>query len=86
MKKAKQYAYYRISYSKKKDAYSTWIYVGEKKYPDWDDFGMEMECRLVYAAGHEDAYEPEFVHYELLTHIRQAMRFGYEINWLDRPE
>ena len=82
----KKTAEYRISYSKKRDAYSTWVYVGYKKYPDWDDFGLEMECKLVKAAGHEDADEAMYVHYELLTHIRQAMRLGYDVLWMDKPE
>lgn len=75
---------YRIGYSKKNDAFSTWVYVGDKKDPDWEDFGFECEakCRKL----HEEDEEPAFIHYSILTRIRRAIELGYKIEWVDRPE
>lgn len=85
----KQYRYYRISYSKKNDSYSTWIYVGNKKYPTWDDFGLEIECKC-YPAYIKELGRPEdeanCISYQILTHIRQALNLDYEVKFCDRPE
>ena len=85
----KEYRIYRISYSEKKDAFSSWIYVGDKEYPDWDDFGMEMECRCIKGFIKEKGVPTEnvdYIHYEILTRIRQAISLGYKIEFKDRPE
>ena len=85
----KTYKHYRISYSEKRDAFSTWVYVGEKKYPEWDDFGLEIECKCVKAFD-EEAHEPtaasDYIHFSLLGHIRQAMYLGYDISFCTKPE
>ena len=89
MKKEKRFMYYRVSYSKSRDSFSTWIYVGEKQYPSWDDFGMELDCRCVRAYNDElnkPEDEANWIHYEVLTHIRQAMKLGYKVSFSDRPE
>lgn len=85
----KTYMYYRVSYSEKRDSYSTWIYVGNKKYPEWDDFGLEIECKCVKGYIEEQGKptkETDFVNFHILSSIRQAMRLGYEVSFLDKPE
>lgn len=81
--------FYRVSYSKKKDAFSTWIYVGPKKNPTWEDFGLEIECpcfrAFIEETGQPDK-EKNMVHYHIITAIRQAMRLGYTVQFMDRPE
>lgn len=88
-KNKKTYMYYRISYSKKRDSYSTWVYVGDKKYPDWDDFGFEMEgkcCKAFIEETKEPTEDYCMVHFSFLAGIRQAIALGYKIEFLDRPE
>ena len=94
----KTYQYYRISYSKSQDAYSTWVYVGPKKFPDWDDFGMEITVQCVQGIDRETGEpiprpgfpslddEHMFIHYSILSHISQAMRLGYDVSFCDKPE
>ena len=85
----KTYMYYRVSYSKKNDSFSTWTYVGPKKDPDWDDFGLEMECRCRRALIDEtnEIYNHhDYIDYHLLTGVRQAMQWGYKVSFNDRPE
>lgn len=88
-KTKKQYAIYRVSYSKSRDAFSTWVYVGDKQYPDWDDFGFEMEGRC-FKAFIEETQEPTedycMIHFSILAGIRQAISLGYKIEFCDRPE
>ena len=95
-KTSKTYMYYRISYSKSRDSYSTWVYVGSEKYPAWDDFGLELEAKCVRAFDEEAQapvepthLEPDpfhFIHLSILTGIRQALRLGYTIEFYNRPE
>jgi hypothetical protein len=83
----KIYKYYRVSYSKENDSYSTWVYVGENKHPEWNEFGLEIECRCV--KGEIDGFkskENDFVSYHILTSIRNAMKLGYKVSFMDRPE
>lgn len=85
----KNYAYYRVSYSEKNDSYSTWIYVGEKKYPEWSDFGLEIECKCVKGYIEESGNVTDgtdFVSYHILRHISEAIRLGYKVSFEDRPE
>ena len=85
----KTYMMYRVSYSKARDSFSTWVYVGNERYPSWDDFGLELECYCVRAYIEDEGIptdEPDFVSYKLVTHIRQAMRLGYTVQFMDRPE
>ena len=85
----KTYMYYRISYSKKSDSYSTWVYVGNKEFPNWDDFGLEAECRCFRGFDEEEqkpTAEPDFVHFTILNYIKQAMRLGYNVSFSNRPE
>ena len=84
----KEHMLYRISYSKKEDAFSTWVYVGKDAFPDWDEFGLEAEFPCIQgflpetgATGRKD-----FVHYELVTRIRQAIDLGFKVSFHSRPE
>lgn len=80
---------YRIGYNKKEDAFQTFVYVGTKRCPDWEDFGLELSCKC-FPAWIEETQSPteekNMVHYEILTHIRQALRLGYKIEYIDIPE
>lgn len=85
----KQTMIYRVSYSKKRDAFESYFYIGEKKYPTWEDFSFEASCKCFPAWIEEEQKPTEdacMVHYEVVTRIRQAMRLGYKIEFSDRPE
>ena len=84
----KQTMIYRISYDKQTDAYETYYYVGSKKSPTWSDFDWEMSVKCMPAWIEQEqrpTEEKTMIHYEILTHIRQALRLGYQIEFKDRP-
>ncbi len=89
MKREKTYMLYRVSYSAKRDSFSTWIYVGKDPYAPWEEFGMEIECQCVDAFNEETqspTRDKGYIHYTLLSHIRRAKELGYEIRFIDKPE
>lgn len=80
---------YRISYNKREDAYETYFYHGPKKNPSWDDFDWEMTCKCLPAWIEQEqrpTEEHSMIHYEILTHIRQALSLGYKIEFHSKPE
>lgn len=83
----KIYKYYRISYSSKNDSYSGWMYVGENKYPEWDEFDFEIECPcvkgMIFGVETKDC---DYIHYNMLTSIKRAMESGYDVSFVHRPE
>ena len=83
----KTYKYYRISMSE--TSITTWIYAGTNPYPDWTDFELEMECPFVRAYI-EEIGEPtesnKFIHAVALAGIRRAMKMGYEVSFINKPE
>jgi len=80
---------YRISYNKQKDAYETFFYIGTKQCPNWDDFKHEATFKCVQA-WNADRNEPtegnDFVHFRVIAGINRALDFGYQIEFIDRPE
>ena len=84
----KQTMIYRVSYDKANDAFETYYYVGAKKNPAWADFDWEMTCKCLPAWIEQEQRPTEertMVHYEILTHIRHAVRLGYKIEFIDKP-
>ena len=75
---------YRVSYSKKRDAFSGWFYVGKNRHPKWDDFNFEIECKCLKRKPEDE--EATLISYQMLTHIRSAMMLGYKLEWANKPE
>lgn len=87
--KQKETKIYRISYNSQKDAYETYFYIGTKRCPNWDDFKHESTYGFVQAWNAERKEPTEakdYLHYRVLAGIRRAQEFGYQIEFIDRPE
>lgn len=85
----KEYRIYRISYSQKRDSFSSWVYVGDDRDPDWDEFDLKSECycqKWYDEATGTLADKAEMIHYTMLTDIREAVRNGYTVQFRNRPE
>lgn len=73
---AKKQMIYRVTYSKERDAFETWVAV-ENHYPTDDEFGLELSCRCMSL----DDEEPSLIHFSILRAISRAAQLGYKIEW-----
>jgi hypothetical protein len=89
MKQKKEHRIYRVSYSQKRDAFESFFYVGEKQYPNWEDFSFEASSKC-FPAWIEEEHQPTedacMVSYTVITRIRQALKLGYKLEFCDKPE
>lgn len=84
----KQTMIYRVSYNEAEDAYETYFYVGDKKYPTWSDFKYEATSRCLPAWDEQrqtHSEENDVVSYRLVARIREALSLGYRLEFLDKP-